>query len=123
MLIGIDPGHGGKDPGATNNVLNLQEKQVTLAISLWLKDFLQYNNLETLLTREEDVYLTLQERATMLNKAAVDYIISVHINSSTSSEPNYLSSHIIAKGGQAEQLAGKLQNALVKEMAWPDGGV
>lgn len=123
MLIGIDAGHGGKDPGAMNKEVELQEKNLTLDIAFRLQELLKYNEVDTFMTRTEDIFISLNNRAEMLNKAQVDYVISIHINSSDSGEPNYLSSHIIAKGGQAEQLAKKLQQQLVALMNWPDGGV
>ncbi len=123
MLIGIDPGHGGTDVGAVNDQLNVQEKNLTLGIATRFQQLLEFNNVSTIMTRKKDEYVSLQRRAEILNNAQVNYVISVHVNSSTSTEPNYLSSHIVAKGGQAEQLAEKIQEHLVKSIGWEDGGV
>ncbi|MTI95687.1 MAG: N-acetylmuramoyl-L-alanine amidase [Firmicutes bacterium] len=52
--VAIDPGHGGHDPGAIGNVLGLYEKDVTLAVSLALRDMLQEAGVEVFMTRETD---------------------------------------------------------------------
>ena len=123
MLIGIDPGHGGTDPGAVNDQLNLQEKNLTLGIATRFQQLLEFNSVSTIMTRKKDEYVRLQRRAEILNNAKVNYVISIHVNSSTSPEPNYLSSHVVAKGGQAEQLAEKIQEHIIQSTGWVDGGV
>ena len=60
MKICIDPGHGGKDPGATNG--SVYEKNINLAVALKLKKLLIERGLEVLLTRETDVYNTVNEK-------------------------------------------------------------
>ena len=53
-VIAIDPGHGGKDGGAVSSTGNVVEKEVTLAISMYLRDFLQQSGAFVVMTREED---------------------------------------------------------------------
>ncbi|MBB6443591.1 N-acetylmuramoyl-L-alanine amidase family protein [Bacillus benzoevorans] len=76
----LDPGHGGSDPGAVGN--GLQEKDVTLAISLRLKDMLmnEYNNVLVKMSRTGDTYPTLTERTNEANNWGADYYLSIHIN-------------------------------------------
>jgi N-acetylmuramoyl-L-alanine amidase len=79
VRIFIDPGHGGNDPGATAN--GLFEKDLTLSIALKLKaELLKYENVQVKLSRENDTYLTLSERAKMANDWGADIFISIHIN-------------------------------------------
>jgi N-acetylmuramoyl-L-alanine amidase len=79
VKIFIDPGHGGNDPGATAN--GLFEKDLTLSIALKLKaELLKYENVQVKLSRENDTYLTLSERAKMANDWGADIFISIHIN-------------------------------------------
>jgi N-acetylmuramoyl-L-alanine amidase len=79
VKIFIDPGHGGNDPGATAN--GLFEKDLTLSIALKLKaELLKYENVQVKLSRENDTYLTLSERAKMANDWGADIFVSIHIN-------------------------------------------
>ncbi len=78
----IDPGHGGHDTGAIGKK-GTREKDVTLAISLKLAEELRERGLEVILTRDDDRYLKLEERARLANEARGDLFISVHCNSAT----------------------------------------
>lgn len=78
----IDPGHGGKDPGAVSET-GLMEKDVVLDISMLLRDMLLKNTLfNVVLTREKDVTLDLESRAVLANHIKADLFISLHLNSS-----------------------------------------
>ena len=78
LLVVVDPGHGGKDPGAVAN--GLKEKDLNLAISKYLSAELQKRGYTVLLTRQDDRYLRLQERTDFANRHKADAFISVHIN-------------------------------------------
>lgn len=121
MLIGIDPGHGGNDPGAIGST-GLKEKSITLALAQKLVWYLQQAGYQTMMTRDSDKTVELDERAEAINKAGCDYAISVHVNSSVSQEANYVSTYIQTLGGEAERLANAIQNQLFG-VGWPDGGV
>ena len=74
----IDPGHGGKDPGALG--AKSQEKDIVLAVSRELKKELEKEGFEVHLTRSEDVFVELSERPNIANKANGDLFISIHCN-------------------------------------------
>lgn len=76
----IDPGHGGKDPGAVAN--GLQEKDVNLSIALLFRDELEKRGYETMMSRETDQYVKLIDRAIMSNEWGPDIFVSLHHNSS-----------------------------------------
>ncbi|SES83851.1 N-acetylmuramoyl-L-alanine amidase [Stigmatella erecta] len=78
----IDAGHGGHDTGAIGRG-NTREKDITLAISQKLAAELRGRGLEVLLTREDDRYLKLEDRAAFANEARGDLFISIHCNSAT----------------------------------------
>ena len=122
MKIGIDPGHGGADPGAIGPT-RLYEKDVTLAISRELDRLLQAAGIETFMTRSDDRTMELITRSSLINNMKCDLVISVHCNSAGSQQANYISTFIQAQGGEAEKLAGKVQNKLVQATTWPDGGI
>ena len=74
----IDPGHGGKDPGAMDN--GVREKDVNLAVGLELKRALTAKGYNVVMTRDTDIYLKLQERTDIANNVDADLFVSVHVN-------------------------------------------
>jgi N-acetylmuramoyl-L-alanine amidase len=77
--IVIDPGHGGKDPGATGPC-GAKEKDITLAVSKELAARLHDDGYEIFLTRKSDTFVPLEERTAFANKKKADLFISVHVN-------------------------------------------
>lgn len=84
----IDPGHGGKDLGATDN--GAREKDVNLGVALQLQKLVdkKLKDAKVIMTRDDDSYLTLQQRADIANKAKGDLFISIHTNSVDKSNRN-----------------------------------
>jgi N-acetylmuramoyl-L-alanine amidase len=79
FVIVIDAGHGGKDPGATGMEGQLIEKNVTLASAIALRDFLRRDRrFEVILTRDTDVFLTLERRIITARDRRADLFISLH---------------------------------------------
>jgi len=77
----IDPGHGGKDPGAPGYLKNVYEKDVTLKIAkMMAKKIKKTLQCEVILTRNSDRYLTLEERTAFANTKNADLFISIHAN-------------------------------------------
>lgn len=76
--IVIDPGHGGKDPGALGK--KSQEKDIVLSVAKLLKKKLTKEGFNVKLTREKDVFIELSERANLANKWDGDLFISLHCN-------------------------------------------
>jgi N-acetylmuramoyl-L-alanine amidase len=83
-LVLIDPGHGGEDLGSPGP-FGLWEGKLTLDLSRRIRSWLAYlaPNVHVRLTRDSDVYLTLEERAAMANSLAADLFVSVHLNAAT----------------------------------------
>lgn len=82
--IVVDPGHGGHDPGATG--FGLKEKDVVLNLAKRINDhFGQYKDVKVSLTRWDDRFLELSERADFANKRGADLFISLHCNAASSS--------------------------------------
>lgn len=77
----IDPGHGGKDPGCHGD--KYKEKDVALAVALKLGNYIEENmkDVKVVYTRKTDVFVELQERAEIANRAKADLFICVHCNS------------------------------------------
>ncbi len=125
----IDPGHGGTDPGKVG-VNGAKEKDVNLAISMELKNILQKNGFEVILTREEDVQLSeggkfsklgdLNARCKIINdayKANADTIlISIHQNSFTKESVHGAQSFYYSHSPKSKMLAEQIQERLNKEI-------
>ncbi|MCP2519200.1 N-acetylmuramoyl-L-alanine amidase [SCandidatus Aminicenantes bacterium Aminicenantia_JdfR_composite] len=81
--IVLDPGHGGKDPGAISKDKLIVEKEIVLDIARRVKKVLEENtDLEVILTRKDDSFLPLEDRAVIANQKMADLFISIHANSS-----------------------------------------
>ncbi len=77
--IVIDPGHGGKDPGAIAN--HLQEKDIVLSVARRTAKILRKKyKYEVILTRERDVFIPLEERTAIANTKNADLFVSIHVN-------------------------------------------
>ena len=78
--IVIDPGHGGKDPGCLGSIH--KEKEVALAVALKLGKYIEENlkDVKVIYTRTTDVFVELEDRALIANKAKADLFISIHCN-------------------------------------------
>lgn len=80
MSIIIDAGHGGKDPGAFNKNFLYRESFYTLSAALQLKNFLDLEKIETIMTRRLDEYVTLSDRVSISNNVLSAEFISIHAN-------------------------------------------
>ena len=82
FTVVIDAGHGGKDPGAVSATGKIREKDITLKVALMVGESIKKNHPEVkvLYTRKTDVFVGLNDRARMANKADADLFISIHVN-------------------------------------------
>jgi len=85
FTVVIDAGHGGHDPGAIGAIS--REKDINLDVSLDLGEIIEqkYKDVKVIYTRKTDKYLTLQERADVVNNNHADLFICIHTNSAQSS--------------------------------------
>lgn len=77
----VDPGHGGRDPGATG-IGGVREKDINLAIAMRLAERLESRGFRVVLTRDRDRSLDLEERTAIAESAGGDVFISIHANAS-----------------------------------------
>ncbi|MGN6826719.1 N-acetylmuramoyl-L-alanine amidase [Paucibacter sp. M5-1] len=78
IVIALDPGHGGEDPGAVGPS-GLKEKDVVLAVALKLRDRLNSNpNIRVMMTRDADFFVPLQERVRKARRVQADLFVSIH---------------------------------------------
>src|SRR5690348_946374 len=103
----IDPGHGGSDYGAKGEG-SLVEKSLTLYISSKVKEYLDKKQISVIMTRNDDRYVTLEERAKIANKNKARCFISIHINSSGVSTAEGTEVYTFTKGDEGERLAANI---------------
>jgi N-acetylmuramoyl-L-alanine amidase len=81
-IVVIDPGHGGRDPGAVSVSGTVAEKQLTLALARELRDrLIERGRVRVALTRDSDRYLTLEERAGVARVLGASLFLSIHMDS------------------------------------------
>jgi N-acetylmuramoyl-L-alanine amidase len=87
VIIVVDPGHGGRDPGAIG-LGGLQEKDVILPISSRIAEILQQKGIQAVLTRNSDYFVELPARVNMAEKVNADVFVSIHANSAGAGRPD-----------------------------------
>ncbi len=81
-IVLIDPGHGGRDPGAIGVSRTVMEKQLTLVMGTELADLLEKRGrVRVAMTREDDTYLSLDQRAAIARRIGASLFISLHMDS------------------------------------------
>lgn len=76
LVVVLDPGHGGLDPGAEKG--GVTEKSIVLTFALELRDLLRRDGVEVVMTREEDIFVPLETRTSIARAAGADVFISLH---------------------------------------------
>lgn len=110
----IDPGHGGKDPGAVG--ARSREKDIVLSISLQLGKYIEehFDDVEVIYTRETDEFIPLNRRAQIANESKADLFISMHCNASPSSRAYGSETFVMGLSKSEENLeVAKLENASI----------
>jgi N-acetylmuramoyl-L-alanine amidase len=116
--VAIDPGHGGRDPGA--EIQGLSEAQIVLDIALELERRLaKYPNVEVVLTRRTDAYVPLAERTAIANTSGADLFLSIHVNASANTAARGIETYFLnfAANPEAEALAARENASAARTMA------
>ena len=127
-VIYLDPGHGGPDGGAVGN--SSLEKDISLSISLKIRDYLQEQGALVLLTREEDVDLAdedtsgysrrkaedLKNRVKIINESDADLFLSIHLNAIPSSRWSGAQTFFYGKFIENENAAKYIQDELRRNL-------
>lgn len=127
LVVVIDPGHGGRDPGKVG-VNKALEKDINLSVAKRLRDLLELNDIKVIMTREEDIDLytgtggskkvaDLSKRVEIIHSSNADMAISIHQNSFTSPEIRGAQVFYYSKSEQGKQLATILQEQLKTTLA------
>ena len=106
--IVIDPGHGGRDPGA--QVKGLDESELVLDIALRLENLLKKQpNIKVVLTRRSNIFVSLEERTAIANRMSADLFLSIHANASKNKSVRGVETYYLnfAQNPEAEALAAR----------------
>ena len=114
ITVIIDPGHGGKDPGAVHG--DYREKDQTLGIAKRLQVKLAEKNIHSILTRDKDEYIPLSYRAEIAKKIKDNAVfISLHLNASKSHTGSGFESFVFSRNsGNNKELQDILHEAIAK---------
>ena len=114
-IVVIDPGHGGRDPGATGVSGGVSEKQLTLALARELRDRLaERGRVRVALTRDDDLYLTLEQRADIARRLGAAVFLSLHMDSAANPHARGASVYSlsdVASDAEAARFAAKENRA------------
>ena len=110
LVIAIDPGHGGEDPGAIGPS-GLKEKDVVLAVALQLRDRLNAKpGVRVLLTRDSDFFVPLGERVKKAERVQADLFVSIHADAFFTPEARGASVFALSQGGASSAAARWMAN-------------
>ncbi|MFG6449779.1 N-acetylmuramoyl-L-alanine amidase [Roseateles sp. BYS180W] len=105
IVIAIDPGHGGEDPGAIGPT-GLREKDVVLEIGLKLRERLNANpNIRVLMTRDGDYFVPLHERVRKAQRVQADLLVSIHADAFTNPQARGGSVYALSTSGASSAAA------------------
>ena len=114
MIVIIDPGHGGKDPGAVHG--HYREKDQTLGIAKRLQVKLAEKNIHSILTRDKDEYIELLYRVEIAKKIKDNAVfVSLHLNASESNTASGFESFVFSRNsGNNKELQDILHEAIME---------
>lgn len=118
----LDPGHGGKDPGAVGPK-GLKEANVNLAVALKVAEKLRKAGIDVRLTRATDVFMDLQPRCDISNTWGADYFVSIHCNAAGTPQAYGTETYCYKFGGKGEVLAKAMQAELIAATGRANRGV
>jgi N-acetylmuramoyl-L-alanine amidase len=104
QTIVVDPGHGGEDPGAIGKS-GLQEKNIVLDVGLRLKELLEKRlGKKVIMTRDQDVFIPLQERTEIANRQGADLFLSIHANASPRKEAKGIETYLLGRSSTRDAM-------------------
>ncbi|TSI07375.1 N-acetylmuramoyl-L-alanine amidase [Lysinibacillus sp. BW-2-10] len=112
-VIAIDPGHGGKDPGAVGN--GLKEKDIVLNVGLHLRDYLEQAGFEVVMTRSTDVFISLEDRVVISESAGAGTFVSLHMNSATNTSASGTETYSSKTGSSSKVESSKKLSAFIQD--------
>jgi N-acetylmuramoyl-L-alanine amidase len=122
MVIGIDPGHGGSDPGAIARC-GLKEKDVTLRLARLLRRLLRRQGARVLMTRADDRHLPIEARKVFVSERGLDLVISLHCDAYDGTPHcTGITTYFHEGRRRSQDLAEALQRRLASSTRMPNRG-
>lgn len=130
-IVVLDPGHGGKDNGASGPS-GLHEKDVNLDVALKAGKLLEAKGIKVEYTRTDDTYVYLEDLSAMANRLNADLYVSIHSNSSVNTSANGTETHtftsvdypeLFLQQDERKRLAQLLQDNLIAKLQRTNRGV
>ncbi|MGD1904859.1 MAG: N-acetylmuramoyl-L-alanine amidase, partial [Leptolyngbyaceae cyanobacterium] len=122
FVVVLDPGHGGRDPGAVG-IGGLQEKTIVLPVSLRVAELLRDAGVQVIMTRSDDRTLDLQPRVDIANQANATIFISIHANAISLSRPDVNGIETYYYSDSGRRLAETIHAAMLAVSGMNDRGV
>ncbi len=124
VVVLVDPGHGGQDPGAIG-VGGLREKDVILPIAIEVARLLERQGVNAVLTRADDRFVDLAPRVTQAEGVRANVFVSIHANSISLSRPdvNGLETYYAPGSSSGARLAQTIHNSILGTVRVRDRGV
>ena len=104
-IIVLDPGHGGKDPGAIGAYAKTYEKNITLAMGKELQTILRKKGYTVYLTRDNDIFIPLRQRIKIAQKYKADLFMSIHADSAANRSATGLSVYTLSDTASDKEAA------------------
>lgn len=115
VIVVLDPGHGGVDPG--NLDAGYKEKDLNLAIARYCKEELEkYSGIKVYMTRSDDTYVTVDGRPQKAKDLGADMLISMHMNASTAASASGVEIYSSVNGAYSDSTS-KLASSVIKNIA------
>jgi len=122
VVVVIDPGHGGFDPGAVG-IGGLQEKNIVLPVSIQVAQILEQQGVSTIMTRRVDREIDLEPRVQIAERANATLFVSIHANAISLSRPDVNGIETYYTSAQGQQFARVIHSSLLRATGGPDRGV
>jgi N-acetylmuramoyl-L-alanine amidase len=122
LVVVVDPGHGGPDPGAIG-VGGIQEKDIVLDIARELAAKLRDQGIEVIMTRDADIDLDLEPRVALAERVKADFFVSIHANSIDINHPNVNGLQTYYFHDNSNRLAQVIQQEVLQTTGVIDRGV
>ncbi|HIK25484.1 MAG TPA: N-acetylmuramoyl-L-alanine amidase [Thermosynechococcus sp. M46_R2017_013] len=122
LVVVIDPGHGGGDPGAIG-IGGIREKDMVLEIGLQVAQFLQQQGVQVMMTRTTDIDLDLAPRVAIAEQARANAFVSIHANAISLARPDVNGLETYFAPGRSSRLASAIHNSILNSLNIRDRGV
>ena len=122
ISVAIDPGHGGRDPGAVG-IGGLRETDIVLPIAKRVAELLEQQGVQAILTRTDEREIDLEPRVQLANRSRTDLFVSIHANSISLSRPDVNGAETYYYTDAGRELAQIIQNNVIQTTNMESRGI